>query len=198
MDTTALNRPTLVLNRNWQPVRVTSASRCLIMLWNGTAKVVDPEDYSLYNWDDWSQIKPENGEQFIQTVQFPICVPQVVVLQNYDKMPTQVVTFSRRNLFRRDGYQCQYCGCKPKTSELTIDHIVPRSQDGHSSWENCVLACMKCNSRKGDKSPAEVGMKLAKEPIRPSWTRLFAVPNKPAKSWSKFISDAYWNVELQD
>ena len=198
MDTTALDRPTLVLNRNWQPVRVASAARCLIMLWNGTAKVVDPEDYSLYSWEDWSRIAPEGDELFIQTVRTQICVPQVVVLQKYDKVPSQVVTFSRRNLFRRDQQQCQYCGTKPKTSELTIDHIMPRSREGRSSWENCVLACMKCNSRKRDRTPIEAGMRLMKKPIRPNWTRLFAVPENRTNSWSKFISEAYWNVELQE
>jgi 5-methylcytosine-specific restriction endonuclease McrA len=194
----ALTRPTLVLNKGWQPVRVTTAARGLIMLWNGTVKVVDPESYVQYTWEDWAQLRPRDGQDFIQTVRHPVCIPEVVVLQNYDKIPIQVVTFSRRNLFRRDHFQCQYCGKKPKTSELTIDHVMPRSRGGKSTWDNCVLACIECNTRKGSKTPVEAHMKMAKKPVRPSWTKLFAAPQQQIHSWSKFISEAYWNVELQE
>lgn len=198
MSSSALDRPTLVLNRTWQPVRVAPAARCLIMLWNGTAKVVNPEDYQVYTWEDWSRFTPKDGEPYIQTVEYPLCVPEVVVLQRYDKVPVQMVTFSRRNLFRRDHHQCQYCGKKPKTADLTIDHVMPRSRGGVSSWENCVLACVSCNTRKGNRTPDEAFMKLAKKPVRPSWTRLFATPQNRIDSWSRFISEAYWNVELQE
>lgn len=198
MSNSLLTRPTLVLNRAWQPVRVAPAARCLIMLWNGTVKAVDPDDYQTYTWEDWSKFKPQNGEDVIKTVSYPLCVPEVVVLQKYDKIPIQVVTFSRRNLFRRDNFQCQYCGIKPKTCDLTIDHVMPRSRGGGSSWENCVLACVKCNTKKGNRTPDEANMQMLKEPTRPTWTRLFAAPQNRINSWSKFISEAYWNVELQE
>ncbi len=195
--TSGLNRPTLVLNRNWQPVRIASAARCLIMLWNGSAKAVDPHDFSLYTWEDWSQLRPSDDAPFIRTVHYNLCVPEVIVLQKYDRVPTQVVTFSRRNLFRRDHYQCQYCAKKPKTAELTIDHVMPRSRGGLSTWENCVLACIRCNTRKGNRTPDEANMQLRKPPVRPNWTRLFATPVPHISSWSRFLSEAYWNVELQ-
>ncbi len=193
-----LSRPTLVLNRSWQPVRIASAARCMIMLWNGTVKVVDPESFQLYDWHDWTKLAPRDGQAMIRTVSRALAVPEVVVLQEYDKIPVKMVTFSRRNLFRRDHYQCQYCGKKPKTTDLTIDHIIPRSKGGTSTWENCVLACIRCNTRKGSKSPEESGLKLKRTPIRPTWTRLFAPPQNRVSSWSKFISEAYWNVELQE
>lgn len=198
MATAVLDRPTLVLNKSWQPVRVASAARCLIMLWNGTVKAVDPDDYQTYNWEDWSRLRPHSGDAVVQTVEQSILVPEVVVLQTYSKIPRQTVTFSRRNLFRRDEYQCQYCGCKPQSSDLTIDHVNPRSQGGGSSWENCVLACIKCNTRKGGRTPAQANMLLLKKPVRPRWTHLFSMPKHRASSWSKFISDAYWDVELQE
>lgn len=198
MTGTALTRPTLVLNKGWQPVRVATAARCLMMLWNGTAKAVDLSDYQTYCWDDWSRLKPGEEDAVIRTVQREILVPEVVVLQHYARMPTQTVTFSRRNLFRRDAYQCQYCGCKPSSSELTIDHVLPRSQGGGSSWENCVLACIKCNTRKGGRTPEQANMALKTAPVRPKWNSLFSIPKHRIKTWSKFISDAYWDVELQD
>ena len=75
-------------------------------------------------------------------------------------MPAAAVTFSRRNIFKRDRYVCQYCGSQPGSEELTIDHVVPRSQGGVSSWTNCVLACMTCNKRKADRTPEQAGMML--------------------------------------
>ena len=198
MTQVALDRPTLVLNKSWQPVRVATAARCLIMLWNGTVKAVDPHDYQTYDWEDWSRISPGEDDAVVQTVQQSILIPEVVVLMNYSKVPKQTVTFSRRNLFRRDQYQCQYCGCKPQSVDLTIDHVVPRSQNGGSSWENCVLACIQCNTRKGGRTPVEANMKLLQKPVRPRWTHLFSMPKHRISSWSKFISDAYWDVELQN
>ncbi|MCA8986676.1 MAG: HNH endonuclease [Planctomycetaceae bacterium] len=198
MSTAALERPTLVLNKAWQPVRVATAARCLIMLWNGTAKAVDPHDFQTYSWDDWSKISPAVGDCAVQTVNASILIPEVVVLLRYSKVPKQTVTFSRRNLFRRDEFQCQYCGCKPLSADLTIDHVMPRSQGGGSSWENCVLACIQCNTRKGGRTPVQANMKLLKKPVRPRWTHLFSMPKHRVSSWSKFISDVYWDVELQE
>jgi 5-methylcytosine-specific restriction endonuclease McrA len=89
-----------------------------------------------------------DGEPFIRAVRQHFRVPEVVTLTHYDKLPVTHVAFSRRNLFKRDGYKCQYCGAHPRPDELTIDHIVPRSRGGESTWENCVLACIECNKRR--------------------------------------------------
>lgn len=198
MVAAVLTRPTLVLNRNWQPVSVTSVARSLVMVYNETARVVDPADYQLYTWSDWSAMKPEVDEPFIRTVRFPLRAPEVIVLNRYDRLPAQIVTFSRRNLFKRDRFACQYCGARPPRDELTIDHITPRSRGGVSNWENCVLACVDCNNRKANRTPEEAGLYLKTKPIRPTWRRLYAVPGAPVDSWSRFISEAYWNVELQE
>jgi len=198
MVASVLTRPTLVLNRNWQPVSVTTVARSLIMVWNSTARVVDPADYQLYEWSDWSATTPEDGEAFVQTVHLKLRAPEVVCLTRYDRMPSHVVTFSRRNLFKRDMFTCQYCGARPRRDELTIDHIVPRARGGHSCWENCVLACVACNNRKADRTPNEASMRLRTKPVRPTWRRLYASPGAPINSWSRFISEAYWNVELKE
>ena len=127
MVAAVLNRPTLVLNRSWQPVGVASVSRSLVLLWNDNARVVDPQDYQLYTWADWSRLIPREDEPFIQAVRMRLRVPEVVALTRYDRIPTNAVTFSRRNIYKRDRYTCQYCGAQPGTEELTVDHVKPRS-----------------------------------------------------------------------
>ncbi len=189
--------PTLVLNRNWQPIRIATVARALVMVFNGTARVVDPESFQTYSWADWSRIRPREGERFIQAVTMRLKAPEVVCLNNCDRVPTNIVTFSRRNLFKRDHYVCQYCGRQAPADELTIDHVIPRSQGGLSTWENCVLACLECNKRKADRTPEQAGMKLRRKPFRPKWQPLYAMKEIRIESWSRFISEAYWNTELQ-
>ena len=223
MVTQVLQRPTLVLNRNWQPVNVATVARALVLLWNESARVVDPADYQTYPWEDWTRLRPRDGERFIQAVRFRLRVPEVVTLSEFDRLPTAAVTFSRRNIFKRDHFTCQYCGAQPGSGkkgtgpicrngpkgashkldlspsceELTIDHVVPRSQGGESRWENCVLACLACNKRKADRTPEQAGMRLKHKPVRPRWSPLYAFREVRIESWSKFVSEAYWNVELE-
>ncbi|QDT15815.1 HNH endonuclease [Alienimonas californiensis] len=192
----ALSRPTLVLNRNWQPVGVANVARALVLLWNDSARVVDPSDYQLYSWDDWSRKKPEDGEPVVKTVRFELKAPEVIALTTYDKLHRRTVPFTRRNLFRRDRHACQYCGVQPGGNELTIDHVQPRSRGGATSWDNCVLACVRCNHRKADRTPAEARMTLPREPKRPAWNPVYSARNVRVESWERFLSEAYWNVEL--
>ncbi len=192
-----LEHPTLVLNRNWQPVNVATVARALVLLWNDSARVVDPADYRLYTWADWSELRPDEGERFIQAVRLRLRVPEVIVLAEYDRLPTAAVSFSRRNVFKRDHWACQYCGCQPGGEELTIDHVIPRSHGGTSTWENCVLACIGCNKRKADRTPHQAGMRLHKVPVRPTWKPIYARDSVRIESWSKFISETYWNVPLE-
>ena len=195
---TVLERPTLVLNRNWQPVRVATVARSLTMLWNEAAHVVDPEDFRLYDWSDWARLTPRDGEPFIRTVRFRMRVPEVLTLKHHDKPRHTAVTFSRRNLFKRDHATCQYCGARPGTGELTIDHVVPRSRNGQTTWENCVLACVPCNARKANRSPDQAGMKLRRAPARPTWKPHYDAPSVRVASWSRFLSEAYWNVSIEE
>jgi 5-methylcytosine-specific restriction endonuclease McrA len=185
------------LNRNWQPVNVATVARALVLLWNESARVVDPEDFQLYTWADWSKLKPRVDEPSIRAVRFRLRVPEVVALNGYDRLPVAHVTFSRRNIFKRDHYTCQYCGAQPGSEELTLDHVLPRAQGGVSSWENCVLSCVACNKGKADRTPEQARMKLRKQPIRPAWKPLYADHEVRIESWSKFVSEAYWNVTLE-
>ena len=187
-----LSRPTLVLNRSWQPIHVTTVVRALVMLWNDSAKVVDPEEYRLYAWEEWTTLVPRDGGPCIRTARARLRVPEVVALQHYDRMPLAAVTFSRRNIAKRDHYTCQYCGRQPGVEELTTDHVVPRSQGGQSSWTNCVAACVTCNARKADRTPEQAGMRLRKSPTRPEWKPFYALHGPGhaphMESWRKFLT----------
>ena len=194
----ALNRPALVLNRNWQPVNIATVARALILVWNENARIVDPDTYQLFRWEDWSSLSPGEDEPFIQSVRQRLRVPEVIALVNFDQLPTSTVTFSRRNIFKRDQFMCQYCGCRPKPAELTIDHVVPRAHGGQSSWTNCVLACIDCNHVKRDRTPEQAKMKLMKTPKRPTWNPVYSRHTMRIDSWQKFVSDAYWNTELSN
>lgn len=197
MVANVLQRPTLVLNRNWQPVNVATVARALVLLWNESARVVDPTDYQTFDWNDWSKLRPEDGDAFVQAIRFQVRVPEIVTLTDYDRMPTASVAFSRRNIFKRDKYVCQYCGNQPGTEELTIDHVVPRAQGGESRWDNCVLACVTCNRDKADRTPKQAGMRIRREPVRPKWKPIYTSHDVRIESWSKFISEAYWEARLE-
>ena len=197
MSSSVLERPTLVLNRNWQPVAVSTVARALIKVWNESARIVDPASFQIYGWEDWASIRPADDDPVIRTQWLTLKVPEVITLTHYDRLPVKIVAFSRRNVFKRDGYMCQYCGCKPGSEELTIDHILPRSRGGMSSWLNCVLACIDCNTRKANRTPEQAGMPLRSTPSRPMWNPLYAPHGVRIESWSKFVSEAYWNVELE-
>jgi len=134
----------------------------------------------------------------VQSVQFQIRVPEIVLLLVYDRIPRKRVIFSRRNLFRRDRFTCQYCGRQPGKGELSIDHIVPRSLGGRSTWVNCVVACLKCNKRKADRTLGQAGLTLSATPREPSWSPYLSLNlGRRRVSWERFISEKYWNVELE-
>ena len=197
MSVSALYQPTLVLNRSWQPVNITSVARSISMVYGGVARVVDPESYQLYDWSDWSAIRPENDEPFLQSVSQKFRVPEVVSLNRFDQLPKSAVTFNRRNIYKRDRFTCQYCATQPSSRELTIDHVLPRSRGGESTWTNCVLACVNCNHKKADRLPDEAGMRLRKNPVQPKWSPSYSRHTIRMESWQKFISDSYWDVELE-
>ncbi len=186
-----LARPTLVLNRSWQPVHVTTVVRSLVMLWNDSARVIDPSDFRPYTWEQWMTLPVEVGESFIRTSRAPLRVPEVVALQRFDRLPMAAVAFSRRNVAKRDHFTCQYCGAQPGVGEVTIDHIVPRSQGGPSTWTNCVAACAGCNARKANRTPDQAGMRLRKPPSRPDWKPLYALRELAVahhiESWRAFL-----------
>ena len=194
-----LQEPTLVLNRSWQVVNVTTVKRALSLLYEGAARVVCADTYATHDFDSWIDLRIAAKEPCIRTICLRIKIPEVIQLTYYDKLPPVSVTFSRKNIYKRDNYTCQYCGAKPGTQELSIDHVFPRSRGGKSEWTNCVLACVPCNKKKGNKTLKEANMKLARQPFKPKGTRALFFPIlQMKKSWENFISEEYWNVELEE
>lgn len=181
----------------WHPVGVTTVARALLKVWNDTGRIVDPVDYQLYTWAERSALWPEDGALAITTPRLRFRVPEVISLMPYDRVPVRQVPFSRRNVFKRDRYTCQYCGVRPGSAELTIDHVVPRAQGGVSRWDNCVLACVACNTRKANRTPQQAGMWLRQEPVRPAWQPLYALGNVRIESWARFLNVAYWHGVLE-
>ena len=163
-----LDRQTLVLNRSWTPVMTTTVRRAIGLLARGAAAAVHPRTYETADWDGWIERGPDHAG-CLRGVDFLFPVPEVIVLRAYNGFPRVAVRFSRRNVYRRDGYACAYCGRSPHVRELTIDHVVPRSHGGSTSWENCVTACGGCNARKADRSPEKAGMALRRSPRSPIW-----------------------------
>jgi 5-methylcytosine-specific restriction endonuclease McrA len=204
---TALDCKVLVLNKLFVAVRVISARRAFTMLCREMAEVIHVDDgrYHTYDFESWAELsalrrtfEPDKHD-WVRTVRLEVAVPRVIRLLGYDRLPVQVVKLNRRNLFARDRNQCQYCGRTFPTSELSIDHVVPRSQGGGEAWENLVCACVKCNARKGGRTPEQAHMRLVRPPVRPKRNPLISIRlgQERYSSWKAFLDDAYWNVELK-
>lgn len=186
----------LVLNRFFQVVQITSVRRALTLLYKGQVRAVSA-DYATWSFDNWRDIPVQPADAFITTPSRNILVPWVVQLLRFDKVPRQEVKFSRANIYIRDQNRCQYCGKKFSSSELSLDHVIPISRGGRSSWENVVCACLPCNVRKGNKLLAESDMALIRRPERPRWHPLHRLQGRPYPDiWKNFLDQAYWSVEL--
>ena len=207
VTSSALNSSVLVLNRQYMAVHVVGVRRAFGLLINKMAEVIHIEDgqycnYDFHSWQEVSELKSEfkqPSDDWIRSVNFEVCVPRVLRLLYYDRLPKQRVRLNRRNIFARDANTCQYCGKKFPTSELSLDHIMPTCRGGDTSWENLVCACVKCNVRKGGRTPKEAGMKLIQKPVRPKRSPMLTVKlgNPKYASWKTFLDAAYWSVDLK-
>ncbi|MHC5020864.1 MAG: HNH endonuclease [Planctomycetota bacterium] len=208
-STQTLDSSVLVLNRFYMAIRVVSVRRAMHYLFKDSAEVIFVEEdrWGTYDFDSWLELSRMEGmfpideeTAFLKTFSLSVRVPRVIRLLGYDKLPRQSVKFNRRNVFARDANQCQYCSKRLPTSELTLDHVVPRSQGGPTSWENLVCACVPCNTRKGGRTPKQARMALLQKPVRPKRNPLLQLTlgSPRYKSWKQFVSDAYWDVELKD
>lgn len=197
-------RKVLVLNKSWTPINTITLRETFKLLFgeheNGTpkARIIEPESYQPMTWNDWSNLRPSVNDDYIRSANLEFRIPEIILLSTYDKMPKPRVHFSRRTLFKRDNHTCQFCGKRPRNDELTIDHIVPRAQGGKTTWENCVLACYQCNSKKADRTPKQCGMKLLAEPKKPDLRYFKCDLTHKVKSWESFLGLCYWNCELEN
>jgi 5-methylcytosine-specific restriction endonuclease McrA len=203
----ALDASVLVLNKCYMAVHIIPVRRAFCLLFKELAEVITLDDgrYLSHDFDSWRAVSEARArfkdpdDDFIRTIHFEIQVPRVIRLLTYDRLPRTRVKFNRRNIFARDGNRCQYCGRRFPTGELSLDHVMPRSRGGGTDWENIVCACVKCNVRKGGRTPSEAGMRLTKPPIKPrtSPTLGLKLANRKYQSWKTFLDDAYWTVELK-
>jgi 5-methylcytosine-specific restriction endonuclease McrA len=201
-----LNAKVLVLNRAYVAIRVISARHAFALLARETAEVIHADNgvFANYDFESWTEIselrrafEPDKHD-WVRTVRLEIAVPRIIRLLGYDRLPSQAVKLNRRNLFARDRNQCQYCGHHFPTSELSIDHVLPRSQGGPDTWENLVCACVRCNARKGGRTPEQANIRLIRRPVRPKRNPLITMKlgHEKYASWKAFLDEAYWSVEL--
>ncbi|MEO1498650.1 MAG: HNH endonuclease [Planctomycetota bacterium] len=207
----ALNASVLILNRQYMAIHVVDVRRAFCLLLRELAEVIHIEEgrYANYDFESWrevSELQTELGltdddphADWVSSVNFRIRAPRILRLLHFDRLPRQRVRLNRRNLFARDGSRCQYCGKSFATSELSIDHVVPVCRGGGTTWDNVVCACVKCNVRKGGRTPEQAGMKLYKKPVRPKRSPMLAVKLGQPKyaSWKSFVDEAYWSVDLK-
>ena len=194
-----LQAKVLVLNRAYFPVNITSGRRAFGLLYQGIARAVD-EQYRTFDFASWSELSATLHDDSVGLVGRAIRVPRVILLVAYDRVPRRHVRFSRFNVFARDKGVCQYCGSKFARCELNLDHVIPRSRGGVSTWENVVCSCLECNRRKGGRLPREAGMRLIGPPARPQWTPfVMETFSLRYREWRPYLSTAdaaYWNTEL--
>jgi len=141
-----MTAPVLVLNASYEPINVCAARRAIVLVLKGVAMAEE-----------------ENGH-FLHSTRLCVRVPSVIRLLEYRRIPHQTRSLSRKNILLRDRNTCQYCAQVLPSGELTLDHVIPRSRGGLSTWENLVACCHTCNRRKGNQFSQEAGMKLMREP----------------------------------
>ena len=203
-----LDARVLVLNRLYGAIRVVDARRAFTLLCKQVAEIVSVENgtyvnYSLQSWAEAAEFQREfehEQHDWIRTPSLVMAVPKIIRLLGYERLPREPVKLNRRNIYARDHSRCQYCGKHFSTKELTLDHVVPRVQGGENSWTNLVCACVRCNARKGGRTPAQARMKLIREPVKPRRNPAITLRLGSPKyqSWKAFLDEAYWTVELQE
>jgi 5-methylcytosine-specific restriction endonuclease McrA len=189
----------LVLNNLYQAVQITGVRRAFRLFCAGRARAV-AADFTTYDFENWCDLPAGADDELIHTPRRAIRIPRVIQLLHYDRVPHREVRFTRRNIFYRDRNRCQYCGRSFPQRELNLDHVVPLSRGGTSCWENVVCACLACNSRKGNRTPQEAGMRLIRPPRRPAGHPVLRAAwlGPHYEQWRTFLDVAYWNVELSE
>ena len=175
-----MQKTTLVLNASYEPMSVSNWQDAVSMIVGGKATVLEEYD------------------QVIRSAYLTMRIPAVVRLNTYVSKPVKLLKFSRINVYARDGYRCTYCNKKCRIDELTYDHVIPRSMGGTTVWENIVSCCVKCNSKKGGRTPEQAKMKLLKKPVRPKAVPKieFEFTGRPVpEQWRDY---AYWNLDLTE
>jgi 5-methylcytosine-specific restriction endonuclease McrA len=167
-----LHRPVLVLNASYEPINICAARRALVLVLKGVATA------------------EEQSHLAVRSALQSIPLPSVIRLTGYRRIPHQTRSLSRKNIIIRDRFTCQYCQRTLGSTELTLDHVIPRSRSGETAWENLVACCHDCNNRKGSRTPEEAGMRLSRQP-RPfslhTSRHLMRLVGKGDEQWKKYL-----------
>ena len=170
----------LKLNQDYQPMEIISWQDAIGLWWNDKVEIVT-------EYDDFD----------LKSVSFTMKCPAVVRLLEYVGWKRHV-KYSRKSIYGRDHYTCQYCGVQPGSKDLNLDHVIPRKRGGLTTWENIVTSCCNCNSRKADRTLVQAGMHLRRQPYKPSPSKflkmVFNIPKTPTQ-WRDYL---YWNQELEN
>jgi 5-methylcytosine-specific restriction endonuclease McrA len=182
----------LVLNRNWQAINVNTPMDALSMMYADTATglyVKENEFMNPMKWQEWINLPYDENYSYIKTIGCEIKIPKVIILSHYNKVPKKRPKFTKKNIWLRDGGVCQYTGKKLSQNEGNIDHVLPKSRGGVTSWTNCVLTHHKVNAMKADMTPDEAGLKLLKQPIAPKDvpTSVYIKNIHNIKEWNMFL-----------
>ena len=197
---TAIQSSVLALNRHYLAVHVISARRAFCLVYKGAAEIVAVEDgtYQSFDFENWlenSLLKTSLGladeTNFVRGIRFDVEVPRIIRLLRYERQPRNAIKFNRRNIFLRDEMRCQYCGHRFGLHKLSLDHVMPRSRGGPTTWENIVASCLDCNVRKGGRTPQEAGMKLMQLPRKPARNPLLSqhLSTQKYECWRTFLPD---------
>ena len=167
-----LHKPVLVLNASYEPINICAARRALVLILKGVASA------------------EEHVPAQVHSARHTMKVPSVIRLLEYRRIPHQTRALSRKNILMRDRYTCQYCQKTLPSGEMTLDHVIPRSRRGETTWENLVACCHTCNNRKGSRTPEEAGMKLMRQP-RPfslhTSRHLMRLLGRGEDQWRKYL-----------
>lgn len=193
----------LVLNKHWQAIKTVECKKALTLVFAERARIVDPVTYEIFTWEQWMErrmfsleAKFEGDSRYIKTAKFFVEKPEIITLSKYAGSPNRGVPFSRKGVYERDDYQCQYCGKYPSAKLRTLDHIMPVSRGGKSTWLNCVLSCLACNHKKADRTPQEAKMPVKSVPARPSGKQLILKGAMLRESWKPFLKDELEKEEI--
>ncbi|NLF73469.1 MAG: HNH endonuclease [Candidatus Anammoximicrobium sp.] len=207
----ALDASVLVLNRMYVAVRVVTVRRAFVMLCRDSAEVihVDNGAYANYDFETWCELSqfwcedPSllaglDQSDWVRAVRYRIQAPRIIRLLRFDQTPRQTVRLNRRTLFARDGHCCQYCGKPYPHSQLSLDHVTPRSRGGTTCWENVVTCCLHCNSQKGNRTPQEAGMRLQMHPAKPKHNPMLKLQlgNPRYQVWQPFLHQAGYAIDV--
>lgn len=204
----ALQASVLVLNRLYMAVHIVNVRRAVGLLYRDLAEVIHFEEgkfanYTFQSWREVSELRAElkqPHEDWIRSVNFEIQVPRVIRLLTFDRLPKGQLHLNRRNILARDSNVCQYCGGHFPTHQLSLDHVIPRSRGGTTTWENVVCACLSCNIKKGGRTPHEARMRLVRHPAKPRRNPLLILKlnNPKYASWQTWLNGVYWEIGTRD